>query len=81
MVKKTLRVYNEQESNAFRVLFESEEFCNNRLYESAACKLFRHEYCYVDNGLVDQIMNWFSRCGLKVRVAKKESYQTMIELV
>lgn len=78
---KYLRVYNKEEAKGFRNLFDSKEYETNRIYQSLAEKMFRHEYCLVGNDLVKDVLTWFERCGLKVRVVDEGDYQTEIELI
>lgn len=80
-MSKVLRDYNEQEGNAFRKLFESEEFRTDRIYESIGSKMYRHEYCLVGNNMVEEVVAWFEKCGLHVKTHEPETYQTEIELI
>lgn len=78
---KKLRTYNDQELNAFRKLFESNEYKSNRIYESIGDKFYRHEYCLVGNEMVEEVLSWFKKCGLTIQVVRVEKYQTEIELI
>ena len=78
---RNLRDYNEQEKNAFVNLFESKEYKNDMLFEGIASKMYRHEYCLIGNDLVEEVLNWFEKAGLNIRIVEKSRIQTELELV
>jgi hypothetical protein len=78
---RQLRDYNESEQNGFANLFQSKEAKSDVLFEVIASKMYRHEYCMVGNDLVEEVLAWFEKCGLNVRISDKSRIQCEIELV
>lgn len=78
---RQLRNYNQEEKEGFQKLFESKENKTDRIYESIACKMYRHEYCLIGNDLVEDVVKWFEKCGLKVNIKESCSIQTEIVLI
>lgn len=81
MVGKKLRDYNLMEVKGFENLFESKQYKNDALFEAIADKMYRHEYCLVGHDLEKEVITWFEECGLNVKIVKKDSIYTLIELV
>jgi phage host-nuclease inhibitor protein Gam len=78
---RKLRDFNEQEQNGFVKLFEDTKTKTDRLFEGIASKMYRHEYCLVGNDLVEEVLEWFEKAGLNVRIVESSRIQTEIELV
>jgi phage host-nuclease inhibitor protein Gam len=78
---RNLRDYNEMEQNGFVKLFEDTKTKTDRLFEGIASKMYRHEYCLVGNDLVEEVLEWFKKAGLNVRIVETSRIQTEIELV
>jgi hypothetical protein len=78
---RILRDYNQQEQNGFVNLFENTKTKTDRLFEGIASKMYRHEYCLVGNDLVEEVLEWFEKAGLNVRIVETSRIQTEIELV
>lgn len=78
---RNLRDYNKEEQEGFYNLFSSKEYKKDMLFEGIASKMYRHEYCLIGNDLVEEVLNWFEKAGLKVRIVEKCRIQTELELV